>query len=106
MQLAKPAIARHVVSWKVYVTVFVLLAILTTLSVVVTGFDFGPLNLMVALGVAATKSALVVLYFMHVRYSTRLTWAVVAGGFFWLALLLLLTLGDYLTRGPGWLRYG
>jgi hypothetical protein len=34
------------------------------------------------------------------------TWAVVAGGFFWLALLLLLTLGDYLTRGPGWLRYG
>jgi len=49
---------------------------------------------------------LVILYFMHVRYSSRLTWAVVAGGFFWLALLLLLTLGDYLTRGPGWLRYG
>jgi len=53
-----------------------------------------------------TKMLLVVLFFMHVRYSSRLTWAVVAAGFFWLGLLLLLTLSDYVTRGPGWLRYG
>jgi cytochrome c oxidase subunit 4 len=43
---------------------------------------------------------------MHVRYSTKLTWAVVAGGFFWLLLLLLMTLSDYITRGPGWLHFG
>ena len=98
MQLAKPAIARHVVSWKVYLTVFVLLAILTTLSVVVTGFDFGPLNLVVALGVAVTKSALVVLYFMHVRYSSRLTGVVIAAALAFLVILVFLTFTDYLSR--------
>ncbi len=98
MQLAKPAIAHHVVSWKVYVTVFVLLAILTTLSVVVTGFDFGPLNLVVALAVAATKTALVVLYFMHVRYSTRLTGVVIAAALAFLVILAFLTFTDYLSR--------
>ena len=98
MQLAKPAITRHVVSWQVYLTVFVLLAILTTLSVVVTGFDFGPLNLMVALGVAATKSALVVLYFMHVRYSSRLTVVVIAAALAFLVILLFLTGIDYVSR--------
>jgi cytochrome c oxidase subunit 4 len=98
MQLAKPAIARHVVSWQVYLTVFVLLAILTTLSVVVTGFDFGPLNLIVALAVAAAKSSLVVLYFMHVRYSSRLTGVVIASALAFLVILLFLTATDYLSR--------
>jgi len=47
---------------------------------------------------------LVVLFFMHVRYSTRLTWAVVVGGVFWLGILLALTLSDYLTRS--WQTFG
>ena len=98
MQLAKPAIARHVVSWRVYLTIFVLLAILTTASVVVTGFDFGPLNLIVALAVAGTKSALVVLYFMHARYSSRLTGLVIAAALAFLVILVFLTFTDYASR--------
>jgi len=98
MQLAKPAIARHVVSWRVYLTIFVLLAILTTLSVVVTGFDFGPLNLIVALAVAGTKSALVLLYFMHARYSSRLTGLVIAAALAFLVILVFLTAIDYVSR--------
>ena len=50
------------------------------------------------------KATLVVLFFMHVRYGTRLTWAVVLGSLFWFAILMGLTLGDYLTRS--WLVYG
>jgi len=57
-----------------------------------------------ALAIAVFKATLVVLFFMHVKYSTRLTWAVVAGGIFWLGILLVLTMGDYLTRG--WRTYG
>ena len=50
-----------------------------------------------------TKAALVILFFMHVRWSTRLTWVVAASGFFWLLILFGLTMQDYLTRGwvPG-----
>jgi cytochrome c oxidase subunit 4 len=96
--LAKPAVARHVVSWKVYLTVFIALGVLTTLSVVRTGFDFGPLNLIVALGVAAAKSALVVLYFMHVRYSSRLTGVVIAAALAFFVILVFLTGTDYVSR--------
>ncbi len=98
MQLAKPAIERHVVSWRVYVVVFVLLAILTTLSVVVTGFDFGSLNLIVALGVAATKTTLVLLYFMHARSSSRLTALAIAAAIAFLVILVFLTAIDYISR--------
>ncbi len=98
MQLAKPAVARHVVSWQIYLLVFVLLAILTTVSVVVTGFDFGELNLVVALAVSVAKSALVVLYFMHVRYSSRLTAVVIATALAFLVILIFLTGIDYVSR--------
>jgi cytochrome c oxidase subunit 4 len=57
------------------------------------------LNNVVMPGIAITKATLVVLYFMHVRWSTRLTWVVVASGFFWLLILFGLTMQDYLTRG-------
>ena len=98
--------ATHLVPVRIYLTIFSLLMVLTATTVGVSFLDLGPFNTLVAIVIAVTKMLLVVLYFMHVRYSSRLTWAVVGGGFFWLALLLLLTLGDYLTRGPGWLRYG
>jgi cytochrome c oxidase subunit 4 len=98
--------ATHLVPVRVYLTIFSLLMVLTAVTVSVSFLDLGPFNTVVAVLIAVTKMMLVILYFMHVRYSSRLTWAVVAGGFFWLALLLLMTLGDYLTRGAGWLHYG
>jgi len=98
--------AGHVVPLRVYFLVFGALMALTALTVAAAMQDLGPLNVVVALVIACTKAVLVVLYFMHVRYSTKLTWAVIAGGFLWLLLLLLMTLSDYITRGPGWLHYG
>jgi cytochrome c oxidase subunit 4 len=98
--------ATHLVPIRVYVTIFAILMILTAITVSVSFLDLGPFNTVVAIVIAVTKMMLVILYFMHVRYSNRLTWAVVAGGFFWLALLLFMTLADYVTRGPGWLHYG
>jgi cytochrome c oxidase subunit 4 len=64
----------------------------------VTGHDFGPFNLVVALGVAFTKATLVVLYFMHARYSPRLTGIVIASSLAFFVILLFLILTDYLTR--------
>jgi cytochrome c oxidase subunit IV len=57
------------------------------------------------LAIAATKATLVILFFMHVRWSSRLTWVVAMAGFFWL-LILFTVLGDYMSRGwvPGTLR--
>jgi cytochrome c oxidase subunit 4 len=98
--------AKHLVPLRVYFTVFAALMVLTGLTVFAAMQDLGPLNTVVALAIACLKAVLVVLYFMHVRYSTKLTWAVIAGGFFWLLLLLLMTLSDYITRGPGWLHFG
>jgi cytochrome c oxidase subunit 4 len=66
----------------------------------VAQFDLGPWNIIAAMTIAVAKMLLVVLIFMHVRYSTRLTWVFVAAGFFWLFLMVTLTMGDYLTR-PG-----
>jgi cytochrome c oxidase subunit 4 len=98
--------AKHLVPVRVYLTIFTLLMILTGVTVGVSFIDLGAWNSVVAIVIAVVKMLLVVLYFMHVRYSKTLTWAVVAGGFFWLLLLLGLTLADYLTRGAGWLHYG
>ena len=97
---------KHLVPLRVYFTVFGILMVLTGLTVSASFMDLGPFNTMVALVIAVIKMLLVVLYFMHVRYSSRLTWAVLGAGFFWLALLLLMTLSDYVTRGVGWLHYG
>ena len=96
--------AEHVSSPKLYLAVFAALMVFTVITVVVAYQDFGVLNDVVALTIAMIKALLVVLYFMHVRYSTRLTWAVVAGSVFWLGILLALTFSDYLTRT--WRTFG
>ena len=72
--------------------------ILTGLTVWVATFDLGRMNAVVALTIAVVKGLLVVLYFMHVRYSSRLTMVFVAAGFIWLIIMVGLTLSDYLTR--------
>jgi cytochrome c oxidase subunit 4 len=90
--------SSHVVSWKVYLGVFLALCVLTVVTVWVTGHDFGPFNLIVALAVAITKATLVVLYFMHARYSPKLTGIVIASSLVFLAILVFLILTDYLSR--------
>ena len=90
--------SHHVVSWRVYIAVFLALALLTVVTVWVTGHDFGPFNLVVALGVAITKATLVVLYFMHARYSPKLTGIVIASSLAFFVILVFLILTDYLTR--------
>jgi cytochrome c oxidase subunit 4 len=98
------AMSEHIVAPRVYFTIFLLLAVSTYLTWQVAVFDLGPLNTIAALAIAVFKATLVVLFFMHVRYSTRLTWAVVLGSIFWFGILIALTMGDYLTRP--WLVYG
>ena len=90
---------EHILPKRTYYTVFAILIACTYLTWQVAYFDLGPLNAVVALGIAALKAVLVVLFFMHVRYGTRLTWAVIVAGVFWLTILLAVTMSDYLTRG-------
>lgn len=95
---------HHVVPVRLYVTIFVSLMVLTAITVAVAFVDLGPLNNLVMLGIAVGKATLVVLYFMHVRYSTRLIPLVAGAGVFWLLILFGFTMSDYLTRG--WLGAG
>lgn len=91
--------AHHIAPKSLYYTIFGALMIGTVLTVVVAFFDLGFLNNVVMLAIAGAKATLVVLYFMHVRWSTRLTWLVAGSGFFFLLILFAFTMMDYLTRG-------
>jgi len=91
--------AEHIVTTRVYYTIFASLLTLTAFTVAVAYADLGPLNNVVMLAVAVTKASLVILYFMHVRYSPKLTWLVIGTGFFWLGAMITLTLADPLSRG-------
>jgi cytochrome c oxidase subunit 4 len=73
--------------------------VLTTITVAVAFLHLGPMNDIAAMGIAITKACLVVLYFMHVRHSSRLTKVVVIAGFLWFLFLIGFTMSDYLTRG-------
>ena len=97
---------NHVASVGFYGLIFGALIIGTLLTVVVAKFDLGPFNNIVMLTVACAKALLVVLYFMHVRWGTRLTMVVAASGFFWLLILFTITMADYASRGwmPGTLK--
>ena len=91
--------SKHVIiPQKIYILVFVTLLMLTLVTVDVAFYDAGWLNLYLALAIATCKALLVLLYFMHVRYSPRLTWVFVGAGFFWFLIMIVFTLGDYLTR--------
>jgi cytochrome c oxidase subunit 4 len=90
---------EHVDSVKTYVLVFVGLIILTVVTTAVAFVDLGPFSVVAALGIACCKMLLVALFFMHLRHSTRLTRLVVGGGLIWLAILLVFTLSDFVTRG-------
>ncbi len=91
--------AGHVAPIKMYVAIFVALMVGTAVTVAVAFFDFGYMNNVIMLAIAVTKALLVILFFMHVRWSTRLTWVVAGAGFFWLLIMFTLTMADYMTRG-------
>jgi len=93
----------HVVPIKTYFLIFVLLLVLTAVTIRVAFMDMGRGNTILALTIAMLKALLVVLYFMHVRYSPHLTRLVVVGGLFWLLILIGITMSDYLSRG--WLPF-
>jgi cytochrome c oxidase subunit IV len=91
--------SAHVVPVRVYLLIFTSLLVLTATTVGVAFIDLGPLNNLVAMGIAVLKATLVILFFMHVRYSTRLTGLVILSGLFALAIMVGLTFVDYATRG-------
>jgi cytochrome c oxidase subunit IV len=91
--------SEHIVSIRIYFVIFLALILGTALTVVAGLQDFpGPLNVIIALTIACIKATLVVLYFMHLRYSNRLTWVIFIAALFWLAILFALTFSDYWTR--------
>ncbi len=95
--------SAHVVPVRNYIVVFLVLLLMTATTTAVSFLDLGPWNTVVALAIALFKASLVVLIFMHVKDSPRLTVTVIAGGLFWLAILIVLTFGDFATRSssPG-----
>jgi len=91
--------SEHIVSVRVYVAIFLALMVGTTLTVVAAFHDFPwRFNTVIALTIASVKATLVVLYFMHVRYSPLLVWVIVGSALFWLGILFALTFSDYFTR--------
>ena len=98
--------AGHVAPKSLYYIIFAALLVGTALTIAVAFVDLGAMNNVVMLTIACVKALLVILFFMHVRWSSRLTWMVVASGFFWLLILFSITMTDFLTRGwvPGTLR--
>ena len=92
--------ATEHVSLATYLWVFLALMVLLVVTVAVAFYvHAGNLNLLIALTIATIKAALVVLFFMHVKYASRLTKIFVSAAFLWLAILFALTFADYVTRG-------
>jgi cytochrome c oxidase subunit 4 len=85
----------------IYFSTFVALMLLLVITVAAAYIDLGRFNLPIALSISVTKTLLIILFFMHVREGTRLTWTVAAVGFFWLMILLCLAMTDYATRHWG-----
>jgi cytochrome c oxidase subunit 4 len=91
--------SEPVVSVRTYALVFLALLVLTALTTAIAFLDLGGgMNNVAAISIAVCKAVLVILYFMHVRYSDRLTWVFVGAGFFWLVILIGGTMDDVLTR--------
>jgi cytochrome c oxidase subunit 4 len=90
--------AERVITDTTYLLVLVGLLILTASTYGAARLDLGRFNFITAMIIAGAKASFVVLYFMHARYSSRLTRIVIGAGLAWLAILLTLTLSDYLTR--------
>ena len=95
---------HHIVPKSTYYLIFLALMVGTGLTWWVATIDLGAMNNVIMLTIAVTKATLVVLFFMHVKYGSKLTWMVVLAGLFWLGIMLAMTMNDYFTRA--WLHYG
>jgi cytochrome c oxidase subunit IV len=94
--------SEHIISNKIYVGIWALLLVLTVVTALVAFVDLGPLNTIVALSIASLKAVVVILYFMHVKYSSeKLTKTVIVSAIFFLMILLGLSLADFTTRVMG-----
>ena len=92
--------AEHVVSRKTYIVVWVALMALMILTAALSRINLGEWSTFIALAIAVIKALLVILFFMHVRYEIqKMAWIVVIAGFFWMGILMALSMTDYLTRG-------
>ena len=93
---------HHIVSPKIYFAIFTALMVCTALTVLAAEMDlnhiFPGMNIVVALAIATLKASLVVLFFMHGKYSSKRTQMVIICSMFWLAIMLFMTMSDYLTR--------
>ena len=89
---------QHVIPIRVYLTIFALLMLFTAITTAVAFIDLGPMNNVIMLSIAVTKATLVVLYFMHVRYGSHVVWLLAGAGFLWLAMMIVVTMADVLTR--------
>jgi len=93
------ASSEHTVSVGIYLLIGITLLILTGATTAIAFVNLGPFNAAVALTIATIKALLVILFFMHVKYThEKMTRAVVVSGFFFLAILLALSMSDYMTR--------
>jgi len=91
--------SEHIIEKKIYYTVFGSLMALLGATVALAYIHLGKLNMVAAVSIAVIKAVLIILYFMHVRYSSRLLWIFVCAGFFWLGIMFALSFSDFLTRG-------
>ncbi len=90
---------EHIVPIRTYLLIFAALILGTSLTTAIAFVDLGAFNVVAMLLIAFAKASLVVLFFMHVKFTSRLTQIAAAGGFAWLAIMIGLTLSDVLTRG-------
>ena len=91
----------HIVSPGVYLTIGAALLVLTATTTAVSYLELGVFNAVVALSIACIKMILVVLFFMHIKYSSKLTKLTVAAGFFTFLVLITMTMTDYVSRAWG-----
>jgi cytochrome c oxidase subunit IV len=97
---------HHVVPVSLYLRVFAALMVLLVLTLVAAMFNLGEWNIVIAVTIAVIKALLVALYFMHLRWGTRLVQLFGAAALFWLAIMFALTLGDYWSRHGTYLPLG
>lgn len=94
--------SEHIISSKIYYVIWITLMVLTVVTAAVAFVDLGQFNTVVALVIATFKATLVVLFFMHVKYtSEKMTKTVIICAIFWLVLMLTLGLTDFVTRATG-----
>jgi cytochrome c oxidase subunit 4 len=90
---------HHIVPWTTYFIVYIVLMVLLVATVTAWYFHLGLLGILLGDMIGIVKATIIILYFMHVRYSSKMVWVIAVAGFVWLAILVGLTLSDYFSRG-------